>query len=148
MTENIKVRLKTDLTRYNPKLVIGVEGVTVGQTGMWSRGSDRFIGVNFPEIGTFDILWEGLEIIDQEYLAKMKKQKDEEAEALKTATDVVKYVGPNGGFQCLRYTYTGPDGRICSTSQGFRAKAEEIESLLRAYNIPIREVREQRRQRK
>jgi hypothetical protein len=49
MERPIKVRLTADLTRYHPKLQVGAEGYTVGAYGMWSRGSDRFIGVRFPE---------------------------------------------------------------------------------------------------
>ncbi len=58
-----KVRLLVDLTKYDPKLVVGVEGVTVGEYGMWSRNYARFVGVDFG-FGTFDILWTGLEIIE------------------------------------------------------------------------------------
>lgn len=65
MDRGIRVRLRTDLTRYNAKLTPGVEGVTVGEYGMWSKGSDRFVGVHFPGIVTLDVLWEGLEIVDE-----------------------------------------------------------------------------------
>lgn len=45
---DLESTLKVDLTRYHPDLVAGVEGETVGATGLWSRGSDRFVGVRFP----------------------------------------------------------------------------------------------------
>ena len=42
--------------------------------------NDRFIGVHFPNAGTFDILWESLEIIDQEYLKEMAEGEKERME--------------------------------------------------------------------
>ena len=71
----VRVRLTEDLTRYHPKLIVGAEGITIGQYGMWSRQFDRFVGVNFDGIGPFDILWKGLEIIDKEYLKQEKDMK-------------------------------------------------------------------------
>ena len=43
-----KVKLTVDLTQYAKGLVAGTEGITAGQQGMWSRGSDRFVTVRFP----------------------------------------------------------------------------------------------------
>lgn len=45
-----KVKLTVDLTQYAKGLVAGTEGITAGQQGMWSRGSDRFVTVRFPGI--------------------------------------------------------------------------------------------------
>jgi hypothetical protein len=68
---HIKVKLLTDLSKYAPGLVPGVEGHTIGQYGLWSRGSDRFIGVCFPGIAKLDVLWESIEVIDKEYLEEI-----------------------------------------------------------------------------
>lgn len=54
--EVIKVKLKVDLTKYNPNLIIGTIGYTIGEYDIWSRGSDRFISVCFPNIQTIDVL--------------------------------------------------------------------------------------------
>ena len=134
MERPIKVRLTTDLTRYHPKLQVGAEGYTVGVYGMWSRGSDRFIGVRFPEAGTFDILWQSLEIIDEEFQRDAAEHKQKKQELLKQASNVVKAVGPRGGFRYLSYQY--PEGHI-STSD--RAEAEQLLALFTQYGIPVRE---------
>ena len=54
MERKIKVKLTVDLTNYAKGLTADSEGYTVGRQGMWSRGSDRFITVNFPGIATLD----------------------------------------------------------------------------------------------
>jgi hypothetical protein len=41
--------------------------------------------VGFPEKGTLDVLWESLEIIDEEYLAKLIDRERKLLEELNTA---------------------------------------------------------------
>jgi hypothetical protein len=53
---------------------------------------------------------------------------------LKQATNVVKAVGPRGGFRYLSYQY--PEGHF-STSD--RAEAEELLKLFAEYGLPVRE---------
>jgi hypothetical protein len=129
------------LTRYHPGLVPGVEGITVGQYGTWSRGSDRFIGVSFPEIGTFDILWEGLEIIDKDYLAKAEERKTREWELLKKARNVVRVVGSRGGFKCLSYEYADENGITSHVSNADRQAADKLIKFFRKHGVEIREER-------
>ena len=50
---------------------------------MWSRGSDRFITVCFPDIATLDVLWSSLEIIDEKALSEQEQRKKEFEENLK-----------------------------------------------------------------
>ena len=116
MERQIPVRLKADLTRYHPGLTPGVEGYTIGAYGTWSRGSDRFVGVCFPGITTLDVLWEGLEVIDPKHLAEAKKAAAIREQEWLRATNVVKHLGPNGGFKSLSYQSTGGNGitRGCS----------------------------------
>lgn len=137
----IRVRLITDLTRYHPQLIPGIEGITVGRQGLWSRGSDRFISVRFPSVGVFDILWQGLEIIDEEYLEWLAERERERWENLKRATNVTKVVGPRGGFRRLSYQYTDDNGVTHHTSLGFKDEAEEIERFLQQHGIEVKEVR-------
>ncbi|WP_252247193.1 hypothetical protein [Clostridium sp. ZBS4] len=66
--DNIAVKLTTDLTKYGKGLVPGIKGVTVGQKEIWSRCNDNFISVKFENNITLDVLWSGLEIIDEDYL--------------------------------------------------------------------------------
>ncbi len=133
----MKVRLTTDLTRYAEGLVVGSEGYTIGKYDIWSRGSDRFVGVKFSGIGTFDVLWEGLEIIDEDYLKQMEIGKTEEREALKTATDVEIVVGPRGGFRHISYSYIDKSGITCHCSQGSKEAAMELIKIFSEYGIHI-----------
>jgi hypothetical protein len=132
MTDSIEVRLTEDLTRYHPSLVPGVEGHTCGD----SRLGDRFVVVRFPKT-TLDILWKGLEIIDEEHLKKMAEYKKAEQERMKQATDVVRRVGPRGGFWSLSYKY-GQGTR----STGSKQQAAEWEAFFKEHGISIREERE------
>jgi len=133
---SIKVRLKVSLTQYHTGLVAGTEGMTTGASGTWSRGSDRFTGVRFPDEGTFDILWESLEIIDQQFLAENAAREQKKWEQLKEAKGIVKYVGPKGGFKYLSYQY--PGGHV---SVGSRDEADKLIEFFEQHGIPVREER-------
>ena len=106
MSSRIKVKLIADLTKYHPGLTPGVEGYTVADFGLWSRGSDRFVGATFPGVTTLDVLWESLEITDEVYLAEAKRREAERLRELESAKNVVKTVGPRGGFRYISYEYT------------------------------------------
>lgn len=95
----MRVRLITDLTRYDRRLTAGQEGNTCGPTDIWARGSDRFTGVAFDCGASRDILWESLEIIDSKFVAQKKR---EEA-ALGKARSITVEMGPRGGFRHIRY---------------------------------------------
>lgn len=139
---SIKVRLKTDLTQYGAGLLPGTEGYTAGRQGMYSRGSDRFITVRFPT-STLDVLWDSLEIIDEDFLREMDAEKRRFDESLKSARDVILHLGPRGGFRCLSLVYTDVEsGTHCHLSEGFRDKAYQMMETLKSYGIPVREVRE------
>ena len=136
--KGMKVKLTVDLTQYAKGLVAGTEGITAGQQGMWSRGSDRFITVRFPGITTLDVLWDSLEIIDEEVLKEIDHQKKLFAENLKSAKDVTLYVGPRGGFKDLSYCYTDKEsGANVHATEGFRDQAYRILDIFKEYNVPI-----------
>ena len=142
--ERIKVRLKVDLTSYLPGLVAGSEGVTIGQYGMWSRGSDRFVGVEFPDKGKLDVLWESLEIIDDDYLQQAAEAERKWQESLKTAQTVVKRVGPQGGFRSLSFEYVNSEGNKVRFSTGFRSEGDKLEKSFSDLGIPIEIQKESR----
>lgn len=102
---------------------------------MWRRGSDRFIGVCFPDIQTLDILWESLDIIDGEFLKRREENKKMFLEELKTVTNVEKHVGPRGGFRCLSYKTSS--GYV---SKYFKEEALEIEKIIKSYGIEVKEI--------
>jgi hypothetical protein len=143
MKKHIKVRLTADLSRYAPGLVAGVEGYTIGEYGLWSRGSDRFIGVCFPGIATLDVLWKSVEIIDEAYLEEVAFLRKKQMIELKSARNVIMHVGPRGGFRYLSYEYTSMDGAQCSVSNGNKTESEHLIEVLKQYGVEV-EVRNER----
>jgi len=134
----IRVRLLVDLSQYDRQLVKGIEGATVSPCGFWSRASDRFVAVQFANVGTFDILWQSLEIRDRKFLAESKAQEKAKLKALKTATNVVRWTGPRGGFQCLSYEYVDGNGVLCHESMGDRAECNKLTDFFCKHGIAIR----------
>ena len=59
----------------------------------------------FPKSATFDILWEGLQVIDEEYLAEAEERDKKKWELLKNAKNAVRTVEPRGGFKSVSYKY-------------------------------------------
>jgi hypothetical protein len=97
------------------------------------------VGVSFPGIGTFDVLWASLEIIDEEYLAEAARRKAERMEALKSASNVVRTRGPRGGFRYLSYQCVSADGLRTSVSTANRADADELIDFFNQHGILVRE---------
>jgi len=141
MQQNIRVKLTTNLTQYHPSLLPGLEGLTIGQYGKWSRHNDRFIGVKFPAT-TLDVLWESLEIIDKEYLAEKEKRDSKTRELLKNAKDVVITIGPKGGFKSLSYKYLDESGIPIHASSCNRKSAAELTEFFKKCGIEVKEDHE------
>lgn len=139
MKDRINVRLKVDLTKYLRGLIAGSEGYTIGNYGIWSRANDNFTGVHFPGIGSLDVLWSSLEIIDEEYLKEVEKRKKQELEEYKSARDIIKYIGPRGGFKGLSFCYTDLSGNIGHYSNGFKQEAEKLIEYFKELNLQITE---------
>jgi hypothetical protein len=97
---------------------------------MWARGSDNFVGVYFDSGACLDVLWTGLEVVDQEVLAQGAA---EEAERLRSAENIVRYVGPRGGFRRLSYDWS--QGRV---SNGFREESERLIGLFEQRGLRVR----------
>ncbi|MFZ0300507.1 MAG: hypothetical protein WAM13_19320 [Candidatus Sulfotelmatobacter sp.] len=136
---HIKVRLLVDLSQYDRQLVKGTEGITASSGGFWSSASDRFVAVRFPNIGTFDILWQSLKITDREFLAECKMREKAKLKALETATNVVCSRGPRGGFQCVSYEYIDAKGVLCHESIGDREAYKKLADFFRTHGIEIRD---------
>lgn len=95
----MKVKLVHDYTKYNVKLnkgVIGDAKETPEEQKLRST-EDNFVEVSFGDITTVDVLWNGLEIIDEEYLSEKQRIKDEHLLKVATAKNVVKTIGPKEG---------------------------------------------------
>jgi hypothetical protein len=137
--ERIQVKLKVDLSKYLKGLVAGTEGYTIGTYGMWSRGNDNFIGVHFPGIGSLDVLWSSLEIIDEKYLKEVELQKKQRMEEYKTAQDIIMCVGPRGGFKGLRFVYTDMNGITVNQWVAFKPEADRLIEYFNELKLPITE---------
>ncbi|PRR77942.1 hypothetical protein CLLI_20370 [Clostridium liquoris] len=136
----ILVRLKANLTRYSPRLIVGTEGYTIGEYGKWSRASDRFVGVHFPGITTIDVLWDSSEIIDKEYLQEEMENKQKFMKAIKNATDVIIAEGSRGGFKYLTFSLKNEDGMEIHKSIGDRKKAQRLLSIFKDYGITVNKI--------
>jgi hypothetical protein len=72
----MRVRLKEDLTRYNPAWTAGAMGTTVPNAKFSQWGwQDRFAGVRFDGGSVGDILLGGLEIIKDEPKPRSRRAK-------------------------------------------------------------------------
>ncbi|WP_209435643.1 MULTISPECIES: hypothetical protein [Paenibacillus] len=139
MYERIQVKLKVNLTQYLKGLIVGTEGYTIGNYGMWSRSNDNFTGVDFPGLGKLDVLWSSLEIVDRKYLEKMEDEKKKRLEEYKSARNIIKYVGPRGGFKYLSFEYTDSNGIGVHYSNGFKQESERIIEYFKEMNYSIEE---------
>jgi hypothetical protein len=59
-------------------------------------------------------------------------------EPLKTARNVVKTVGPQGGFRYLSYEYVNEQGTTAHAGTSSKAEAERLEVFFAKHNIPIK----------
>lgn len=61
----IKVKLTTDLTKYDKRCVEGSTGVTIPnhRVGIWG-GLDTFVAVAFDNGAVLDVLYRSIEIIE------------------------------------------------------------------------------------
>ncbi|MBO0858635.1 MAG: hypothetical protein J2P21_09245 [Chloracidobacterium sp.] len=59
-------------------------------------------------------------------------------EPLKTAKNVIKMVGPQGGFRHLSYEYVNERGAIAHASTGSKTEAERLETFFAKHNIPVK----------
>lgn len=56
---------------------------------------------------------------------------------LKSAKNVIKYVGPKGGFHALSYDFENECGETKHCSTGSKAEADRLEAFFAKHNIPV-----------
>jgi hypothetical protein len=130
---SIRVKLVVDLSRYDSRLTGGQEGDAYSDSYL----GDCFAFVRFDCGAGLDVLWNSLDIIDEEYLAEVAQRESEMEAKLATARDAILHLGPRGGFRCLSYFIPG-DGH---TSLGFKEKAMKHMGIMERHGIEIREER-------
>lgn len=103
----LKVKLVHDYTKYNELLEKGVEGLAyeTPEEQEIRKSDDHFVKVKFEGITEVDVLWRGLEIVDEPYLAEKQRIKDEYFAQMSTAKNVVYTLGPKGGFKTLELDF-------------------------------------------
>ena len=126
----LRVRLTVDLTGYHPSLANGAEGVVVSFIG----SNDCFWKVRFPGAGAWDILPDGLEILDKEFLEWREDEKRKRYEKiLREAREGIWYLGPRGGYR--GFSIECKHGN--EVAHG-REEAEKIAKMLEDHGIPVR----------
>ncbi|HKF26289.1 MAG TPA: hypothetical protein VKB24_09940 [Candidatus Acidoferrum sp.] len=134
----MRVKLTTDLTQYDSRLLNGSEGETGEPLSAWGRSSGFHVGVYFDSGAKLDIGWSSLEIIDAEYL---RQQALTEQQQVSTAANVIHYTGPRGGFKELAFDYTrhtddGAD-RLTREVIGDRKHGQHLLELFRQHGVPV-----------
>jgi hypothetical protein len=56
---------------------------------------------------------------------------------LKSAKNVIKYIGPKGGFRSLSYEYVNEHGAKASGSTSSKTEADRLEVFFAKHNIPV-----------
>lgn len=101
----LKVKLIHDYTKYNEELKKGILGYAflTPEEQAAKTPNDNFVKVKFDGITEVDVLWRGLEIVDEKYLEEKRLEKANYFTQLKTAKNVRLTVGPSGGFKSLEF---------------------------------------------
>lgn len=108
----LKVSLVHDYTKYNEKLEKGVIGYAyeTPEEQIARKSDDNFVKVHFEGITDVDVLWRGLEIVDEDYLGKKQAEKDAYFSLMQSAKNVSYILGPKGGFKSLEFDFINTDG--------------------------------------
>lgn len=134
----LKIKLVHDYTKYNEKLEKGTVGYATEtpEEQEARKADDHFVKVEFEGITTVDVLWRGLEIVDEEYLAEKKRVRDEYLAQLKTAKNVKQTIGAKGGFKelTLDFVENGVEVHKVVTDKD---EAQEFITILNTFGIPI-----------
>lgn len=144
----LKVKLVHDYTKYNEKLEKGVEGFALEtpEEQEARKADDHFVKVEFKGITTVDVLWRGLEIIDEPYLMEKARIKDEYLSQLKTAENVVCTFGPNGGFRSLVLDFV-ENGEKVHKEVVDKVEYADFREYLEKFEIKIKEITLEKKER-
>ena len=144
----LKVRLVHDYTKYNERLEKGIEGFAVETPEEQSsrKADDHFVKVEFEGVTTVDVLWKGLEIIDETYLAEKARIKEEYMSQLKTAENVVCTYGPKGGFRSLVLDFVENGAKVHREITEVK-EGEDYLEYLKKYEVSIEMITLEKKER-
>ena len=137
----LKVRLVHDYTKYNEKLEKGIEGLAVEtpEEQELRKSDDHFVKVVFVGITEVDVLWRGLEIIDELYLKEKQRIKDEYFAQMQSAENVVYTLGPKGGFKTLELDFIDNGEKVHKVIEDKDVGQDYLDALDK-YNIEKRVI--------
>ena len=133
----LRVKLVHDYTKYNEKLEKGIEGIALEtpEEQESRKSDDHFVKVKFEGITEVDVLWRGLEIIDEPYLTEKQRIKDEYFAQIVTAKNVIYTLGPKGGFKSLELDFVDKGEEVHKIIEDKEIGADYLEALVK-FNIP------------
>ena len=104
---DLRVKLVHDYTKYNEKLEKGTVGFAheTPEQQAERASEDNFVRVTFDGVTTVDVLWKGLEIIDEGYLNAKALERAEYLVQLRTAKNSRQTIGAKGGFKVLEVDF-------------------------------------------
>jgi len=79
-----------------------------------------------------------------DYRPFAEKEKKRWEKSLLSARNVVKHIGPHGGFRSMSYEYTAEGGYTVHTGASSAAEARELEAFFDQHHIPITVKREEK----
>ena len=134
----LKVKLVHIYTKYNEKLEKGVEGYAyeTPEEQKARKVDDDFVRVKFEGITEVDVLWNGLEIIDEGYLKEREAIKQAYFEQLKTAKNVTHTLGPKGGFRSLELDFEDNGVEVHKVIED-KILGEEFLEYLNKFSVPV-----------
>lgn len=135
----LKVKLVHIYTKYNERLEKGVEGYAyeTPEEQKMRKADDAFVRVKFEGITEVDVLWNGLEIIDEDYLNEKEACRIAYFAQVATAKNVIYTLGPKGGFRSLELDFVENGVEV----HKFIEDKEEGEAFLNAlekYSVPTK----------
>ena len=132
----LKVKLVHDYTKYNEKLEKGIEGLAyeTPEEQETRKSDDHFVKVKFEGITEVDVLWRGLEIVDEPYLNEKQRIKDEYFAQMQTAENVIYTLGPKGGFKTLELDFVNNGEKVHKIIED-KEEGQDYLDALDKYNI-------------
>jgi hypothetical protein len=80
-----------------------------------------------------------LEVVDEKYLQEKREREAKQLEKYKSAQNVIKHVGPKGGFKDLNFEYFDSDDAKVCYSLGIKSEAEKLIEIVMRYGIEVSE---------
>jgi len=133
----MRVKLVHDYSKYNSRLEKGLEGVALEtpEEQLESRPFDNFVKVKFEGITEVDVLWRGLEIVDEGYLAKKEAEKEAYFSQIATAKNVIVTLGPKEGFKSIELDYTNNQGDTVHLLIDDKAESQDYFKTFEKYGV-------------